>query len=285
MNQIAAIGAPSAGTMLIFSSFGLLSLGYFYLFWDRRRDDSLNREDGQVGLKLVLYTLLLISLGLAAGAIESILGYLLSGAKNAQGAKGSGPIKWGIASLVAGGAGVAAVFFVFLPRTNAKEYPQAERFAWGIASLVAGVSTVLGLNATLQGFFGRLPGWPLKAHALASLLVAGGLAFWAIMRFGAMSGWQVSVSPQLPGQQPQAGGYQPQAGGYQPQAGGYQPQAGGYQPQAGGYQQPQGGGYQQPQGGGYQQPQGGGYQQPQGGGLPSPGGGYPPQGGGGFPGR
>ncbi|GAB4536629.1 MAG: hypothetical protein Tsb0020_51400 [Haliangiales bacterium] len=253
----------------------LLSLGYFYIFWDRRREDSGNRDDGQVGLKLVLYTLLVLSLGIAAGAFEQILGYLLSGAKNQAGAKGSGPLKMGIASLVAGGVGIAVIFFLFLPRTNAKEYPQSERFAWGLVAFLAGMATIIGLGAALRGVFGELPGWPAKAHALARLLVAGGLAFWSITRFGALSGWQsvergtaagVGAGVGQPGYQAQPqGGYQPQQGGYQPQQGGYQPQQGGYQPQQGGYQPPQQGGYQPPQQGG--------------GGLPSPGG-YPPQGGG-----
>jgi hypothetical protein len=277
MNQLAsaAFRSPNAGSMLIAGSFAVLLLGYFYIFWDRRKDGSPNQGDGQVGIKLVLYTLLLVSLGLAVGAIESILGYILAAGKNQLGEKGAFPLKMGIASLVAGGVGVAAIMFACLPLTNVREYPQVERFAVGAVALVAGLATVLGLQETLQNFFGKVDSWAPRAHALASFLVSAGLAALAVMRFGSLSGWQSPARAALPGS------YQPQAGYQQP--GGYSQQpAGGYpSPQQGGYPQA---GYQQAQPG-YQQ---GGYSpaQPGSAGLPSPqGSGYPPPQGGGYPSR
>jgi hypothetical protein len=287
MNQLAsaAFRSPNAGSMLIAGSFAVLLLGYFYIFWDRRKDGSPNQGDGQVGIKLVLYTLLLVSLGLAVGAIESILGYILAAGKNQMGEKGAFPLKMGIASLVAGGVGVAAIMFACLPLTNVREYPQVERFAVGAVALVAGLATVLGLQETLQNFFGKVDSWAPRAHALASFLVSAGLAGLAVMRFGSLSGWQSPARAGLPG----SAGYQPGAGYQQPQVGYQQP--GGYSPQQpGGYPSPQQGGYpqagyQQAQQGGYQQ---GGYQQAQPGssGLPSPqGSGYPPPQGGGYPSR
>ncbi|HWN70434.1 MAG TPA: hypothetical protein VNM90_22495 [Haliangium sp.] len=276
MNQLAsaAFRSPNAGSMLIAGSFAVLLLGYFYIFWDRRKDGSLNAGDGQVGIKLVLYTLLLVSLGLAVGAIESILGYILAAGKDQLGQKGAGPLKMGIASLVAGGVGVAAIMFACLPLTNVREYPQVERFAVGAVALVAGLATVLGLQETLQNFFGRVDSWAPRAHSLASFLVSAGLAALAMMRFGSLSGWQ---SPARAGLSGSAASYQPQAGYQQPQVGYQQP--GGYSPQQpGGYPSPQqGGGYPQA---GYQQAQPGGT------GLPSPqGSGYPPPQGGGYPSR
>lgn len=273
MDNLAELRSPSS--MLIAGSFAVLLLGYFYLFWDRRKDNSPNADDGQVGLKLVLYTLLLMSLGLAAGAIADILGYILALGKNEQGVKGSMPLKLGIASLVTGGVGVAVIFFLWLPRTNHRQYPQVERFAVGTVALAAGLATLFGLEAALQGFFGKLPGWAPKAHALASLLVSAGLAVLAFLRFGSLSGWEASAKAAA---QPAQPGYQPAQGGYQQPQGGYQP--GGYQqPQAGGYP-----GYQQQ--GGYQQSGYPGQSQGGGGGLPSPqGGGYPPPQGGGYPSR
>lgn len=276
MDRLAELRSPSS--LLIAGSFAVLVLGYFYLFWDRRKDSSPNADDGQVGLKLVLYTLLLMSLGLAAGAVADILGYILALGKNEAGLKGSMPLKQGIASLVAGGVGFAAIFFLCLPLTNSRQYPQVERFAVGTVALAAGLATLFGLEAALQGFFGSMSGWAPKAHALAALLVSAGLAVLAVMRFGSLSGWE---SPARAGAQPAQPGYQPAQGGYQQPQGGYQP--GGYQ------QQPQPGAYpgyqQQQQQGGYQQ---GGYpgQSQGGGGLPSPqGGGYPPPQGGGYPSR
>ena len=273
-------GAPGLGSLLIAGSVAVLTLGYFYLFWDRRKDDSPNKDDGQVGIKLALFTMLLVGLGIAAGGVETILGYVLAGAKNVTGQRNAGPIKAGIASLVAGGAGMAAVIFLFLPRTNAKDYPQAERFAVGAVAVLAGIATVLGLEAMLKGFFGALPGWPPKAYALANLLVAGGVAFLAINRLGALSGWQAPSKAATPQQFQQPGGYQQQQQqAYQQQQQAYQQQ----QQQQQAYQQPQGGYQQQPQGGYQQQQPQGAYPQPQAGspGLPPPqGGGYPPQGGG-----
>ncbi len=281
MDQLAAaaLRSPNAGSMLIAGSFAVFLLGYFYIFWDRRRDQSLNASDSQVGLKLVLYTLLLVSLGLAVGAIEDILGYILAAGRNQLGEKGAGPLKMGIASLVAGGVGVAAIMFACLPLTNAREYPQVERFAVGAVALVAGLATVLGLEDTLQSFFGKTPGWPPKAHALASFLVSTGLAVLGIIRFGSLSGWQSPMRGAQAGYQAQPGyqvqpGYQ--QGGYAQQPGAYGAQQPGAYPQAG---------YPQPQQGGYQQP-GFPAQQPGGSSLPSPqGSGYPPSQGGGYPSR
>jgi hypothetical protein len=252
-----------------FAAFGLVLFGYFYIFWDRRNQESANKGDGQIGLKLVLYALGLFSLGMAAGAVAEILGWGLAGAKSAVGMKTSAPVKSGIASLVAGGGGLAAIMFMFLPRTNTKEYPQVERFALGIVALVAGIGALAGLNAFLQGLFNVHPAmgtaWAPKAHAAAGLAVNGALAAVVLMRFGTMSGWTAPVKPVMPMmQQP---GFPPQQG-YPQQA---QMQQQGYpqQPQMQQGYPPQGGGYP-PQGGGGYPPQGGG-------GLPPPGGGYPPR--------
>ena len=67
----------------------LLAGGYLFLFWDRHSDGSANKEDDQVGLKLALYTFLLICLGLAAAGIDGLLGYLLAGAKDTRTLKSS----------------------------------------------------------------------------------------------------------------------------------------------------------------------------------------------------
>lgn len=292
MDQLAAAAnmTSSAGSMLILGSFAVLLFGYFLIALDRRREGSPNWGDGQVGLKLLLFTLLMVSLGLAVGATEDILGYTLAWGKNQYGAKGPGPLKSGIASLVAGGVGMAAVLLVCLPLTNYREYPQAERFTVGTVALIAGLAAVLGLAHTLQSFFGKPPpGWEVgrpvewapKAHALASLLVSAGLAVLSIMRFGSLSGWQAAApadAQQGFPAQAAGGGYQ-QPGYQQP---GYQQQPGGAYPQhTGNYPQPgQGGapgGFQQ---GNYppQQSQGGpSLPAPQGGGYPPSGGGYPPR--------
>ena len=266
MDVLQALGAGRAlGPSLYAAAAAVLILGYFYIVWARRKDESSNKEDGQVGLKIVLYTLLLVSLGVAADAVNGILGWLMAGAKG-----GSQPIKVGLASLVAGGAGLVVVLLVLLPRTNTKEFPQTERFAAGSVAVVSGIAVVMQLNALLVALLGG-QGWRGGAapHA-GTLLVAGALAFLAITRFGTMSDWTTPAKSVSMGAQMGAG-YPPH--GYGPQ--GQMPQA-----QPGAYPQPQGGGY--PGAGGQMPPQGGGYP-PQGGGqMPPQGGGYPPQGGGGY---
>ena len=245
-----ALAGGGVGGGLQVAAAAVLVLGYFYIFWDKRKEESANKDDGQVGIKIVLFTIILFSLGMAAGALEGLLGWLLSGAKG-----GAGPIKEAMGPLVAGGGGVALVLLMLLPRTNNKDYPQAERFAAGAVGLVAIVTAIGSLNGLLDALL-TSKGWRAAgAGQTAHLLVSGGLGFFALTRFGGMSGWTAPARP-APMMQPQ-GGYQPQQG-YQPQG-----QMQGQQ----GYQQPQG---YPPQQQGYP-PQGG---------MP-PGQGYPPGGQGG----
>lgn len=247
---------------------GLVVLGYFFIFWERRRDDSPMKDDEHAHLKLTLYALMIVALGVAAAGLADVLGYLLSGAKG-----GSIRIKMGISHLVAGGAGLVALFFLFLPRTNTKDYPKAEQYAAGILALVAGIQAIMAFDALLSGLFAGAP-WASNSGALSAFLVMGAIMGIALFRFGALSGWTVPVRAVPMQQQYPQQGFPQQQQQQQPQMQQqYPPQGGGYPPQGGGA--PPAGG--QPPGGGYN-PQGGG-------GLPPPsGGGYPPPGGGGYPG-
>jgi hypothetical protein len=200
--------------------------------------------------------------------VKAILWFLLSKAK---GGIPSGIVKAGLGTAVAGAAGFF-VAFLLLPRTNQKEYPRITRMTAGALAAAAGLFTLGALNKFLAALIDGASWAGVISEALSSLLVFGGIAFVALMKFGALSEWAApAVSMPMPGQ---GYGQQPQAGyGQQPQAGyGQQPQAGygQQQPQPGYGQQPQPGyGQQPPQG--YNPQQGGGYN-PQGGG----GGGYPP---------
>jgi hypothetical protein len=265
------IGSKISGALFGVAAVFLVLIGYFFITWERRRADSPMKDDEHAHLKLTLYALMIIALGIAAGGLVEILGYLLSGAKG-----GSIRIKGGISHLVSGGAGLVALFFLFLPRTNAKDYPKAEQYASGVLALFAGMMALNSFDDLLSGLFAGGP-WLINSAHLSSLLVMGAITAIALFRFGALSGWTVPVRtmpmpqqgyPQqgFPQQQQQQQQQVPQQG-YPPQGGGYPPQGGGVPPQGGG----------QPPGGGYN-PQGGG-------GLPPPsGGGYPPPGGGGYPG-
>jgi hypothetical protein len=242
----------------------LLFFGYLFITLDRRREGSPSKDDKQVGLKLVLYGLMLVGLTFAVGGVNMLLTYILSGFKG-----GAEPIKQALPSILVGGGAVAGLFLAFLPRTNTKDFPQVERFFFGLLALTYGAQVIFALNNLLSYLFMSAP-WAMTAGNVSRVAVSGAIAFVSLMRFGALSNWSAPVRPALPpaGYPPQqGGGYPPQGGGYPPQGGGgYPPQGGGYPPQGGGYP-PQGGGYP-PQGGGGYPPQGGGY---------GGGGGYPPR--------
>jgi len=156
---------------------------YFYLFWDRRRDDSKNKDDGQVGLKVIIYSFLLFTLVLGAQGLNDVLQFLLAGAKNTP------QIKTGLANLLAGGALFAAAWFMLLPRTNAKDYPQTERYAIGAVALGAGLTTFAAFNGLLTSLFTGA-NWKLTSSGhFAHLIVWGALAFLALFRLGQMSNW------------------------------------------------------------------------------------------------
>ena len=219
-----------------------LAAGYFIITLDRQRANSPSKDDTQVGIKLVLFALLLAGVTLAAGGIQQFLAFALGGFKG-----GGALIKQVLPPIIVGGGAAAAVALALLPRTNQATYRQAERYALGLLGAFYGVQMIQSLNQVLLGVFNSAP-WAMTASPLASFLVGALIAFAAIFRLGTHSGWTAPARPQQqympPGGQG-GGGYPPQQGygqqGYG-QQGGYPPQGGGYPPQGGGYP-PQGGGY------------------------------------------
>ena len=233
--------------------------GYFFLSLDRHRANSASKDDTQIGLKLVLYGLVLAGISLAAGGVTMLLAFIFGGFKG-----GSLPIRQALPTIIVGALVVLVIVKALLPRTNAATQKQPERYLLGALGIQYGVFAIIAVNGLLSGLFLEAP-WAYTSSSLASVAVSGAIAFLAITRFGALAGW-TTPPPAAPMYPPQGGGYPPQ-GGYPPPGGGYPPpQGGGYPPQGGsGYGPPQGGG------GGYP-PQGGGYGPPQGG-----SGGYPPR--------
>jgi hypothetical protein len=229
---------------------------YFFAVWDSRRPDA--EEDGQIGLKIVLYTLAIGALGVAAGGVDTLLHYLVSGAKT-----GTPAIKSGAAGLVAGGLILAGIMMALLPRTNTQQHPKVLRLALGFVSAVTGTLAITSFAGFVMVMIngGGAP-WAMKAAPFASFLTYGALAFVAINKLGSLSGWVSQPRPMAPQAGiPQQQGYPPQQSGGVPQQQGYPPQQQGYPPQQQGYP-PQGGGGYPPQGGGGYPPQGGGGYQP-----------------------
>jgi hypothetical protein len=258
-----SVGAPT-----------LLVLAYVLTAWERRGDDGAE-ADPQTGLKLVLYTLMVIALGIAASGLSSSLYWLLSGTN-----AGTSVIKGGLASIIAGGVVLVALFLLVLPRTNASAQTRSSRFFLGYVAVIAGVIAVGSIDSLTTSLI-NWSSWAAVAGPLSSVIVYGGLAFLALNRFGTLSGWSAPVraataAPQQAAYAQQQAAYAQQQAAYGQQQQAYAQQQGYAQP---GYGQQQG--YAQQQGYGQQQgyPQQG--QQPQqSGGLPPPGG-YNPQGGGG----
>jgi hypothetical protein len=228
---------------------GFVGASYFIITLDRQRATSASKDDTQVGIKLVLWGLVIAGLGLAVGGVDGFLAFALGGFKG-----GSMGARVAIPSILVGGGTALVGRMVLLPKTNNATMKQPERYALGLIGLYYSIQALVGINTALTGVFTDSP-WSATSHGLADALAYGAIGFLAIVMLGQKSGWTVSA-PRMPGP-PQGGqGYPPQGGGYPPQGGGYPPQGGGY-------------------GGGYP-PQGGGYP-PQGGGYPPQGGGYPPQ--------
>ena len=243
----------------IAQAIGLVAAGYFFISLDRQRATSVNKEDTQVGLKLVLMGLVLAGLWALYSGGLTLIGFVLGGFKG-----GTLPVRVALPSIIVGAGVIAFIVKMLLPRTNAAQFPQASRYTLGFIGLLYGVMTIKGIHSLLTNMFVEAR-WERISAALTVTVVSGALAVPAIRAFGALSGW-VQPPPPPPPPAPQ---YPPQ---YPPQGGGYPPQGGsGYGPPQGGYPPPQGGGYPPPQGGGGYGPPGGGS------------GGYGPQGGGGQP--
>jgi hypothetical protein len=238
-----------------FLAIGFLAFGYFMITLDRSRAGSASKDDGQVGIKLVLHALVLMGVMMAAGGVTQLAAYVFSGFKG-----GAGPIKQAIPPIAIGAVVVLLAAKAFLPRTNNATNHQAERFMLGTLAIIYGGFMLLELDLFVTGLINDRP-WEANSGAFASGVVSAAVTMLGIMRLGSISGWVAPAPPPPPPPQqsqgmPPGGGYPPQGGGYPPQGGGYPPQGGGYPPQGGGYP-PQGGGGYPPQGGGYP-PQGGG---------------------------
>jgi hypothetical protein len=233
----------------VITGFGALLIlaFYFFLIWDARRADSPSHGDGQVGLKVTLYTFYLVAIGYGAMGLVEVLHYLLSGADT-----GTANLKSGLAGVLAGGVVTVMVWKGLLPRTNHTQYPKAERLAYGTLAATGGVA-LIGALVTLIDAVIVWPSWLQVSGALARVIVLGLITTLSLLRFGRMSGWVAPQPPPPPPHHPPQGyggpppGYPPQ--GYPPPGGGYPPAGGGYPPAGGGYP-PAGGGYPPP-GGGY----------------------------------
>ena len=220
-------GGPEAGIGIsVAQAIVFVAAGYFFIALDRQRATSVNKDDTQVGLKLVLCGLLLGAIWLTYDGVLQLVSYILGGFKG-----GVMPVRVALPTILVGGGAAAGILFALMPRTNAQQFPQATRFLLGLVALIYGIFTITGVNGVVTGVF-LSSGWSQISSSLSLTVVSGAFALFALRQFGALSGW-VTPPPRAPAAPPPS--YPPQ-GGYPPPGGGYPPQGGS------GYGPPQGGG-------------------------------------------
>jgi hypothetical protein len=199
-------------------------MAYLFLQLDRRRDGSPTRDDQQIGLKVLLFTALAVSVLLAAGGARQVLAFILGGFKG-----GWKVLRGPLAVTLAGGGVGAAVYFALLPRTNYIEKPQTERLMVGMAGVWLGGAAIAAAAQFLSALLAARP-WSEISDGLASIGVNGGVALLLLLRLGVLSGWRsVPRVPPMPMAPPMTG-YPPQGPGspMPPLGGGYPPQGGGW---------------------------------------------------------
>jgi hypothetical protein len=266
------------GTVAAAAALPIAGAIYVLLFWGKRSAGECSwREDEQIGLKVIVGTLIMMGTALLAGGLQGLLHLLLT-------FKNFVPtLKVVLPDLLVGAAVLGGTIMFAVPKTNHTQQPKALRLTAGAIVLVGAIATVMGLDSLLKTIF-LWPSWSDVVDSLTSLLTAvivfGGSGY----MYAKMIGVEV---PDIPMPQQQQQYQQPAQQQYQQQAAPQQaaPQQAYQQPaQQQQYQQPPQQSYP-PQGGGYPPPQGGGYPPPGGGGGSAPprpgGGGYPPPGYGG----
>jgi hypothetical protein len=207
-------------------------VAYVLLSLDRRREGSPVRDDGQLGLKVLLFGALGVAVLLAAAGTRDVLAFILGGFKG-----GWKTLRGPLATAISGGGIGAAIYFLLLPRTNHMEKPQVERIMVGMTATWLGAGALASVSVFLNAILAGKP-WAEISDALASVGVGGGVTVLLLLRLGALSGWRaIPRVPPMPMAPPMSGGYPPQGPGQPmpPLGGGYPPaSSGGYSPPGGG---------------------------------------------------
>src|SRR5688572_1610458 len=80
LQSLAVLGHPAIITALLF-----VAASYFVITIDRTRANSPSKDDTQVGIKLVLWALIIAGIGFAASGLIDIVAVALSGFKGFMG--------------------------------------------------------------------------------------------------------------------------------------------------------------------------------------------------------
>lgn len=279
-------GVPAIGgfgTIAAAATLPIAGAIYILLFWGKRSAGECSwREDEQIGLKVIVGTMIMMGTALLAGGFQGLLHLLLT-------FKNFGPtLKVVLPDLLVGAAVLGGSIMFLVPKTNHAQQPKALRLTAGAIALIGAVVTVMGFDSLLKTIF-LWPSWSDVVDSLTSLITSVAVFGGAGYMYAKMIGVEVPDIP-MPQQQAQAQQQYQQPAQQQYQAAPQQaapqqaaPQQAYQQPaQQQQYQQPPQQAYP-PQAGGYPPPQGGGYPPPQGGSAPPRPGGPPAPGGGGYP--
>ena len=115
MDVLGALGGKEVFAILgTVAAIVFVGAGYFFISLDRQRATSTSKDDTQVGLKLVLYGLVLAGISIAAGGVTTLLSFIFGGFKG-----GSLPIRQALPTIIVGALVVVLIAKAMLPRTNA----------------------------------------------------------------------------------------------------------------------------------------------------------------------
>ena len=178
---------------------GFVVLAYFFIALERGRG---GHDDAQAGLKLVLWSIVLAGVQHAAAGATELLGYVLGGFKG-----GAGPIREALPPMLVGGGAAFAIIKFLLPRTNSATAKRPERLALGALGTIHGAIALVGVSGFVSGIF-KSAAWSQTSSAMAAAIVSLAVAYVAVTRLGAQSGWSMMSPP------PGGGGYPPAGPGF-----------------------------------------------------------------------
>lgn len=191
-HKLAEVAAEATFYWGLILTLMFVGIGYVAIFIDRMRAASPNRDDGQVGLKLVVYGLAMTGLALVALGVVRLLSTILGGFHDFVHA-----VRINVPAIIVGAGVLVGLVKMVLPRTNYLTFRQVERYATGLLALEYGIASIVIVYFLLTDIF--LAGsWSEISDEAARAVVYVVIAGAALMRFGSASGWSMPVRPMPP---------------------------------------------------------------------------------------
>ncbi|GEM_PF-4255409 len=160
---------------------GFAVLLYVLLVWDATRPYSYSASDGQIGLKVVLYTFLLLGILVAAEGLNGVFHFFVT-------LNDASRLKSGIAGAATGGGTLLLLGLFVLPRTNWKVFPKSTRAALGAAALTSGFTVIAAIHDTLVRVLTSAP-WEQTSGSMTRVVAFGPITFVSFVLLGKLSQW------------------------------------------------------------------------------------------------